>query len=191
MRSGQALAVTPARCIGHGLCERTCPMEAIQLVFGTEQRGVDLPRVQGNFETNVPGLYIVGELGGMGLVANAFDQGRQCIEGIVTEKSRGPQGVLDAVVVGCGPAGLSASLSAIHAGLKIITIEKEDIGGTVRHYPRKKLVMTRPVKVPGVREAPHPGDPEGGAHRHLGRSHTLHRPGGADGRDRVRGGAPR
>jgi len=89
IRAGQAVAVQAARCIGHGLCERVCPMEAIQLVFGTEKRGVDLPRVKGNFETNVEGLYIVGELGGMGLVANAFDQGRQCVEGIAGEDEGG------------------------------------------------------------------------------------------------------
>jgi thioredoxin reductase len=130
-------------------------MNAIRLVFGTESRGVDIPRVQGNFETNVPGLFIVGELGGMGLIGNAFEQGRQCIEGIArqvrSEGGRGEadSGELDLVIVGCGPAGLAASLTAQEAGLDFITIEREDIGGTVRHYPRKKLVLTRPVKVPG------------------------------------------
>lgn len=154
MRGGQAVAISPARCIGHGLCERSCPMDAIQLVFGTEQRGVDLPRVRENFETNVPGLYIVGELGGMGLVANAFEQGRQCIEGIAREERKGPAGIADLVIVGCGPAGLSAALTARHLGLSAITLEKEDLGGTVRHYPRKKLVMTRPVVVPGYGKLP-------------------------------------
>jgi len=151
---GQAVAVQPARCIGHGLCERICPMEAIQLVFGTEKRGVDLPRVKGNFETNVPGLYIVGELGGMGLVANAFEQGRQCIEGIAKESETVPAGLLDLVIAGCGPAGLSASLTAKGRDLQFVTVEKEDIGGTVRNYPRKKLVMTRPVTVPGYGKLP-------------------------------------
>jgi thioredoxin reductase len=124
-------------------------MEAIQLVFGTEKRGVELPRIRGNFESNVPGIYIVGELGGMGLIGNAFEQGRQCIEGILAEKRTASTGVHDAVIVGCGPAGLSAALTALHYGLEIVTIEKEDLGGTVRHYPRKKLVMTRAVKIPG------------------------------------------
>lgn len=148
---GQAVAVQSARCIGHGLCERVCPMDAIQLVFGTEKRGLDLPRVREDFETNVRGLYIVGELGGMGLVANAFEQGRQCVEGIASKNGGegSGAGVLDLVIVGCGPAGLSASLTALHKGLRFATIEREDLGGTVRHYPRKKLVMTRPVKVPG------------------------------------------
>lgn len=150
---GRVKVISPARCIGHGLCERACPMDAIQLVFGTEKRGIDIPRIQGNFETNVPGLYIVGELGGMGLIGNAFEQGRQCIEGIRKEmrgETRGPgDPELDLLIVGCGPAGLSASLSAKEAGLRFLTVEREDVGGTVRHYPRKKLVLTRSVNVPG------------------------------------------
>ena len=154
IRNGQAVPVSPARCIGHGLCERSCPMEAIQLVFGTEKRGVELPRIRGNFESNVPGIYIVGELGGMGLIGNAFEQGRQCVEGILAEKRRALDGLHDVVIVGCGPAGLSAALTALHHGLDVVTIEKEDLGGTVRHYPRKKLVMTRALKVPGYGTLP-------------------------------------
>lgn len=167
---GQARAVAPGRCVGHGLCERSCPVEAIHLVFGSEKRGVDLPRMQGNFETNVPGLYVVGELGGMGLIRNAFAQGRECVEGIDRElrrngngratgrdasaKASGGEGdasaPLDVLVVGCGPAGLSASLECLERGLRFRTIEREpELGGTVRHYPRKKLVMTSAFHVPG------------------------------------------
>lgn len=149
IRSGQAVAVAPANCIGHGLCERSCPVEAIQLVFGTERRGVDIPRIREDFQTNVPGLYIVGELGGMGLIRNAFEQGRQCVENIARIKGSGCGNPLDLVIVGCGPAGLSAALTAQQKGLKLAVLEREDIGGTVRHYPRKKLVMTEPVVVPG------------------------------------------
>ena len=149
LRHGQAQVVSPARCIGHGLCERACPTEAIQLVFGTAQRGVEIPRIKQNFETNVPGLYIVGELGGMGLIRNAFEQGRQCIEGIAREQRATAPGALDIVVVGCGPAGLSASLHCMQQGLCFVTLEKEDVGGTVRYYPRKKIVMTGAVDVPG------------------------------------------
>ncbi len=150
IRGGQAQPISPARCIGHGLCERACPVEAIQLVFGTEKRGVDIPRIQANFETNVPGLYIVGELGGMGLIRNAFEQGRQCIEGIPRANGGRAGDVKDLLIVGSGPAGLSASLHAARHGLDFLTVEREEqIGGTVRHYPRKKLVLTEAVKVHG------------------------------------------
>lgn len=150
IRAGQAIAIAPASCIGHGLCERSCPMDAIQLVFGTRRRGVDIPRISETFETNVPGIYIVGELGGMGLIRNAFEQGRQCIEGIAKLPRHQDEEMLDLVIVGAGPAGLASSLHAQEAGLRFVTLDKEaDLGGTVRHYPRKKLVMTAPVVVPG------------------------------------------
>jgi len=150
LRDGVARTIAPGRCIGHGACERSCPVEAIQLVFGTAKRGVELPRIKPNFETNVPGLFIVGELGGMGLIRNAFEQGKQCIEAITAQRREGGNGgMLDLIVVGCGPAGLSASLHAMDQKLKFETFEREDIGGTVRHYPRKKVVMSTSLTVPG------------------------------------------
>ncbi len=154
LRDGQAYVISPARCVGHGLCERACPVEAISLVFGSEKRGVDIPRIDSNFETNVPGIFIIGELGGMGLIGNAFEQGTQCIEGIAKNLQR-HDGILDAVIIGCGPAGLAASINCSHRKMNFVTIEKEDIGGTVRYYPRKKLVMTRPLKVPGYGKVSH------------------------------------
>jgi thioredoxin reductase len=136
------------------VCERACPVEAISLVFGSEKRGVEIPRIDTNFETNVPGIFVIGELGGMGLIGNAFEQGRQCIENISRTLQK-HDGVLDAVIIGCGPAGLSASITAAHYKMRFATIEKEDIGGTVRYYPRKKLVMTRPLKIPGYGKINH------------------------------------
>ena len=77
---GKAHLIEPSHCIGHGACKAACPFDAISLVFGTETRGVDLPVVGPDFQTNVPGLYIAGELGGMGLIRNAIEQGRQAME---------------------------------------------------------------------------------------------------------------
>ncbi|MEZ4699293.1 MAG: NAD(P)-binding domain-containing protein [Rhodothermales bacterium] len=148
--SGTALTINPTHCVGHGLCERACPVDAIQLVIGTSKRGVDIPRIKENFETNIQGLFILGELGGMGLIRNAFEQSRQCISWIKSQADQlNNPSVYDVLIVGCGPAGLAASLHCQHQGLRFRTIEKEDIGGTVRYYPRKKLVMTFPLDVPG------------------------------------------
>jgi thioredoxin reductase (NADPH) len=153
LRGGQAVAVAAARCVGHGLCERACPVDAIQLVFGTATRGVELPRIREDFQSNVPGLYIIGELGGMGLIANAFEQAAQCVSGITGGRDThagGNDGLVDLAIVGCGPAGLAASLHARERGLTFETLEKEpDVGGAVRSYPRRKLVMTREIRVPG------------------------------------------
>ncbi len=83
IRKGKATIINASRCIGHGACFHACPTEAISLRIGTEKRGVDLPHVNQNFETNVPGIFIAGELGGMGLIKNAVEQGRQAVENIV------------------------------------------------------------------------------------------------------------
>ena len=150
---GQAATIAPARCVGHGRCERACPTGAITLVFGTDTRGVELPRVRGDYMTNVENLYIVGELGGMGLVRNAVEQGRQCAEGIIkARRAEAPEasGALDVAVVGAGPAGMAAAATLGAAGVRYAVLEREgDLGGTVRHYPRRKVVMTRPFEIPG------------------------------------------
>ncbi len=145
--NGKAVLTNAASCIGHGACRAACPFEAITLVFGTEKRGIDIPDITPEFETNVPGLFIAGELGGMGLIRKAAEQGRQAIEGI-RKRGAGAGFDFDVVIVGCGPAGLSAGLSAIHHKLRYKLLEQEDsLGGAVFHYPRNKIAMTAPVKL--------------------------------------------
>lgn len=150
MIRGKARLVGPSNCIGHGACEKACPENAITLVFGTARRGVDIPLVNADFETNVPGIFIAGELGGMGLIRNAVEQGRQAMNSIINRPGIGQGDDLDVVIVGAGPAGFSASLGAMKAGLRFITIEQDSLGGTVAHFPRGKLVMTRPAELPIV-----------------------------------------
>lgn len=144
---GKAQLVNPTVCIGHGACAASCPFEAINLVFGTEKRGVDIPEVTPAFETNVPGIFIAGELGGMGLIRKAVEQGRQAVDNI-SRKPRALSG-LDVLIIGAGPAGLSASLAAKERGLRYMTLEQEDaLGGSILHYPRAKIAMTAPMQLP-------------------------------------------
>ncbi len=149
---GKAHLIHPTHCIGHGACKLACPMDAITLVFGSEKRGVDIPQVQPNFETNMPGIFIAGELGGMGLIRNAVEQGRQALECICKVKGVGKASGdwLDLAIVGAGPAGFAASLGALERKLKYVTLEQDSLGGTVAHFPRGKLVMTAPVQLPLV-----------------------------------------
>jgi thioredoxin reductase len=116
-------------------------------VFGSERRGVDIPLVSPAFESTVPGIFIAGELGGMGLIRNALEQGRQAVEAI-RSRGKAPGDVLDLVIVGAGPAGFAASLTALAAGMRCLTLEQESLGGCVFQYPRGKLVMTAPATVP-------------------------------------------
>lgn len=146
---GKGMLVSPALCIGHGACATSCPVSAIKLVFGTATRGVDIPLLKPDFETNVPGIFIAGELGGMGLIRKAVEQGRQAMDSI--SKLGRAKTPLDVVIVGAGPAGISAALAAKHHGLRCMTLEQEDtFGGTTLHYPRGKIVMTAPMNLPIV-----------------------------------------
>jgi thioredoxin reductase (NADPH) len=146
--NGKAVLVEPSECIGHGACRVACPSNAISLVFGTEKRGVDIPHVEEDFQTNVPGIFIAGELGGMGLIRNAIEQGRQAIDSIRRLNGLGQPNFLDVLIVGGGPAGFSASLAAMQHKLRFVTIEQDSFGGTVAHFPRGKLVMTAPATLP-------------------------------------------
>jgi thioredoxin reductase/NAD-dependent dihydropyrimidine dehydrogenase PreA subunit len=147
---GKARLVGPSNCIGHGACHAACPADAIRLVFGTALRGVDIPVVKPDFETNVPGIFIAGELGGMGLIRNAVEQGRQALESISKLGGLGNPKILDLIIVGAGPAGIAASLGAMQKKMRVVTIEQDSLGGTVAHFPRGKLVMTRPAILPIV-----------------------------------------
>lgn len=144
---GKAVLIHPTLCIGHGACMAACPHDAISLVFGTEKRGMDIPKVSPTFETNVPGIFIAGELGGMGLIRKSASQGTQAIDSI--SKLKDSNNPLDVVIIGAGPAGLAGTLGAIEKKLRYVTLEQEtSLGGAIFHYPRNKIAMTAPVKLP-------------------------------------------
>ncbi|MCB9265412.1 MAG: NAD(P)-binding domain-containing protein [Lewinellaceae bacterium] len=146
--NGGGTLINASNCVGHGACFHACPVEAISLVIGTEKRGVDLPHVSDTYETNVPGIYIAGELGGMGLIKNSVEQGRMAVENLVRSGFRKDSSTYDLIIVGAGPAGISATLAAKKYGLNALTLEQDTLGGTVFTFPRAKVVMTSPMELP-------------------------------------------
>ena len=146
--NGKATVINASQCIGHGACFHACPTEAITLRIGTEKRGVELPHINRNFETNVPGIFIAGELGGMGLIRNAVEQGRQAVENIAKSLRRNHAATYDLIIVGSGPAGISGSLTARKHNLKFLLLDQDTLGGAVYSFPRKKIVMTSPMDLP-------------------------------------------
>jgi thioredoxin reductase/Pyruvate/2-oxoacid:ferredoxin oxidoreductase delta subunit len=146
--NGHATTINASRCVGHGACFHACPTEAITLCIGTEKRGVDLPHVNAKFESNVAGIYIAGELGGMGLIKNAVEQGKQAAENLIRSLTPNHQAEYDLIIVGAGPAGISGSLTAKKLGVKFLTVDQDTLGGTVYTFPRSKIVMTSPMDLP-------------------------------------------
>jgi thioredoxin reductase (NADPH) len=150
---GKASIINGHKCIGHSRCAEECPVGAITMVMSKPGASADRPRITEEFETSVPNLFIVGELGGLALIKNAVNQGRDCMDVIAQRMSElrnrvNGENVYDVIIVGAGPAGISAALRAAEHGVSALTIEREDVGGTVTKYPRQKLVMTSPVEFP-------------------------------------------
>lgn len=152
MVGGKAMIINGYKCIGHGICADSCPVGAIEMVLASPSVGANLPRLTSEYETSVKNMFIVGELGGLALIKNAVNQGRDCVDTIAARlaatRPAPSADVADLLIVGAGPAGLTASLRAIEKKLNYVTIEESEVGGTVAKYPRQKLVMTSPVEFP-------------------------------------------
>jgi len=153
MLGGKAVIVNGYKCIGHSLCAEVCPVGAITMVLASPSMGGDTPYLTPENETSIKNMFIIGELGGLALIKNAINQGRQCIDNIANRiaapgSRKSVPGVHDVFIVGAGPGGIAASLRAIEKKLNYLTVDEGEMGGTVAKYPRQKLVMTSPVEFP-------------------------------------------
>jgi len=147
-------------CIQCEQCMFACPTEALVMFpEGAVPPPLKIPEIDENFQSAVPGQYLIGEVAGKPLVKNAANLGRAVIEHMLTTGmypgALGPSvpgsDVVDVAIVGSGPGGLSAALTCIQKGLSYVVLEKEqDIASTIARYPKGKLVMAEPYDTQNV-----------------------------------------
>jgi len=145
---GKATIIHGSHCVGHGKCAEACPVSGIEIGLGDISQREDIPQLSDDFETNIPGLYIIGELSGLALIKNAISHGVTAIDHIHQSKLESSKAEFDVVIIGAGPAGLSAGLRAKELGLNYLVLDQDQPGGTILQYPRRKLVLVQPVELP-------------------------------------------
>jgi len=138
-------------CIQCEACMFACPTEALVMFpEGAQPPPLKIPEMDENFQTAVPGQYLIGEVAGKPLVKNAANLGRAVVEhmmttGVYPGALGTGEGVVDVAIIGSGPGGLSAALTCIQKGLSYVVLEKEQmIASTIARYPKGKLVMAEP-----------------------------------------------
>lgn len=143
----KAIAARLEDCTGYAACALECPTNAITLVPGGPMQQVELPVYNEKLETNVPGLYLAGEVTGKALIKIAINQGKQVVQSIL-ETPPQKNGGYDVIVVGGGPAGVSTGIAAKAENLKVLVLEQSSVANTIQNYPRHKFVMAEPVMIP-------------------------------------------
>ncbi len=147
-----AVVVRPEACCGLTLCEQRCPNGSLRITDG-ETIG-DRPRIGENLESlDTPGLFLAGDITGLPLIKNAILQGSHAIDKIVASLESegawtGADKPLDLLIIGAGPAGISAALRAKELGLSFQVIEQGSVAQSIRSFPRGKLVFDQPLDLP-------------------------------------------
>jgi thioredoxin reductase/Pyruvate/2-oxoacid:ferredoxin oxidoreductase delta subunit len=150
---GQAVVVNGSRCAGVSACARECPVGAITVTLTDLEQRRDIPVLTEELEAvGSPGLFLAGEVTAHALIKTAIEHGMAVASEVARRRgagARAPAGAVDLCIVGAGPAGLACALEAKRLGLSSVVLDQaSEPGGTIAKYPRRKLVLTRPVELP-------------------------------------------
>jgi thioredoxin reductase len=153
--NGKAALVAVEQCMEDTSCQVECPTVPKSCIVVNSAKKIPerkVPKRDGRFVTNVPGIYLIGDVSGVPLIKNAINEGGAVIDYIVEDiKQMGRNGKADydVAIVGIGPAGLSAAALAAQRGLKYVAIEQDQIAATIQQtYQAGKYIYYNPVDQP-------------------------------------------
>jgi putative YpdA family bacillithiol system oxidoreductase len=122
----------------------------VEEIFASANGATRRPVLSKNLESNIKGLFVVGDLAGAPVIKLAMEQGYQVVDHIASISKFLPakDDIYDLVVVGAGAAGLNAALAAIDKNMSCLVLEKEKIANTIENFPEGKWVYAEPDSVP-------------------------------------------
>ena len=149
--NGIATPIARDQCMEDTSCQIECPVNPKACIVVNTTKIIPprkVPARDSRFQTNVPGCYIIGDVSGTPLIKNAANEGADVILHIA-EELRGavtgePRAELDVAIIGVGPAGLSAAITAEGQGLRYVAIEQDRVLATIEAYPANKYVFFKP-----------------------------------------------
>lgn len=147
---GVAMPVALDQCMEDTSCMVECPTSPKACVVVNTRKVIPprkVPRRDQNLMTNVPGIYLIGDVSGVPLIKNAINEGARVIDYVIEDlrnEQPSTEAEYDVAIIGAGPAGLSAAAIAKQRGLKYVAIEQNKIANTIRTYPAGKYVFFKP-----------------------------------------------
>ena len=110
------------------------------------------PEIDEQKETSVQGVYIVGDLTGIPLLRLAADGGAKIVKQLfsdqkATSEKEKSTDVYDLIIVGAGPAGISAAIECKKKNINYIILESNRILNTIENFPKEKPITLKPDRV--------------------------------------------
>ena len=109
------------------------------------------PEIDANGETSVKGVFIIGDLTGIPLLKLAAESGKKIIDFFESDKdlqklkeASKDSGIFDLIIVGAGPAGITAGIEASKRNYKFTILEASQKFSTILNFPKGKPIIAAP-----------------------------------------------
>jgi thioredoxin reductase len=149
--NGVSTPIARDQCMEDTACQVECPVNPKACIVVNTNKKIPprkVPNRDSRFMTDVPGCFIIGDVSGTPLIKNATNEGTDCIKAIAEELRNGtppePKANVEVAIIGIGPAGLSAAITAKQLGLSYVGIEQDKVLATIEAYPANKYVFFKP-----------------------------------------------